>query len=256
RRDDWHVLETGQPVAVIEEVHVPGKERMIIQTVKTPLYEASGRIIGLQGIFFDITKQRKMEEDLRNSEALYHSLVETIPQNIFRKDLEGHYTFVNRQFSKTLGKPREEVLGKTIADFLPPPLAREREADDRRVIETKKPFEAIEESKFSGEKGYNQVVKMPIFDAEGNVVGLQGMFWDITAQKMSAERIRKANTELARSRKELHVKNLELEDDLKMAREIQITMLPQTYPCFPRTASPEESAFRFTHRYLPTGTVG
>ena len=256
RRDDWHVLETGQPVAVIEEVHVPGKERMIIQTVKTPLYEASGRIIGLQGIFFDITKQRKMEEDLRNSEALYHSLVETIPQNIFRKDLEGHYTFVNRQFSKTLGKPREEVLGKTIADFLPPPLAREREADDRRVIETKKPFEAIEESKFSGEKGYNQVVKMPIFDAEGNVVGLQGMFWDITAQKMAAERIRKANTELARSRKELHAKNLELEDDLKMAREIQITMLPQQYPCFPRNALPEESAFQFTHRYLPTGTVG
>src|SRR6185312_5821685 len=61
---------------------------------------------------------------------------------------------------------------------------------------------------------------------------------------------------LARSRKELHAKNLELEDDLKMAREIQITMLPQQYPSFPRTASPEESEFQFTHRYLPTGTVG
>jgi sigma-B regulation protein RsbU (phosphoserine phosphatase) len=256
RRDDWRVMETGQPFTDIEEVQPPGKERFYIQVVKTPLYDASGRIIGLQGMFWDITKQRQMEEDLRTSEALYHSLVETIPQNIFRKDLAGHYTFVNRQFCRTLKKTREEVIGKTIADFLPPELAAQREENDRMVIETKKPFEAIEESRFTGEKGYNQVVKMPIFDAEGKVIGLQGMFWDITAQKMAAERIRRANTELARSRKELHTKNIELEDDLKMAREIQITMLPQQYPSFPRTASPEESAFHFTHRYLPAGTVG
>ena len=256
RRDDWHVMETGQPFTAIEEHQPPGREQFFVQTVKTPLYEASGRIIGLQGMFWDITKQRQTEESLRTSEALYHSLVETIPQNIFRKDLKGHYTFVNRQFCKTLQKTRDEVIGKTIGDFLPPDLAEQREADDRKVIETRRPFEAVEESKFTGERGYNQVVKMPIFDAEGNVIGLQGMFWDITAQKMAAERIRKANTELARSRKELHAKNVELEDDLKMAREIQITMLPQQYPCFPREASPEESAFHFTHRYLPTGAVG
>jgi sigma-B regulation protein RsbU (phosphoserine phosphatase) len=256
RRDDWHVLETGQPFTTIEEVQSQGSERFFVQVVKTPLYEANGRIIGLQGMFWDITKQRQMEENLRTSEALYHSLVETIPQNIFRKDLKGRYTFVNRQFCKTLGKTRDEVLGKTIADFLPENLAKDREADDRKVMETRRPFEAIEESKFSGERGYNQVVKMPIFNAEGDVIGLQGMFWDITAQKMAAERIRKANTELARSRKELHSKNLELEDDLKMAREIQITMLPQQYPSFPKTATPEESAFHFTHRYLPTGAVG
>ena len=78
-----------------------------------------------------------------------------------------------------------------------------------------------------------------IFDANGKVEYIVAEGRDITAQKMAAERIRKANTELARSRKELHTKNLELEDDLKMAREIQITMLPQQYPCFPRTASPE-----------------
>jgi PAS domain S-box-containing protein len=256
RRDDWRVLETGVPFTNIEEHQPSGGQRSFVQILKTPLYEASGRIIGLQGMFWDITKQRQMEEDLRRSEELYHSLVETIPQNIFRKDLQGRYTFVNRQFCKTLGKTREEVLGKTIADFLPAAIATEREGDDRKVIETRKPFEAVEESRFSGERGYIQVVKLPILDAAGEVIGLQGMFWDITAQKMAAERIRKANTELARSRKELHLKNLELEDDLKMAREIQITMLPQQYPSFPRTATPEESAFHFTHRYLPTGTVG
>ncbi len=256
-RDDLRVMETGKLMEIIEETQPVGAtEKSYHHVIKTPLYDASGQVIGLQGMVWDITNERHMEENLRSSEALYHSLVETIPQNIFRKDLEGRYTFCNRQFCKTLEKSFNEVIGKTIRDFLPPELAAVREENDRMVIETKKPFETVEESKFKGEPGYLQVVKMPIFDAEGKVVGLQGMFWDITAQKMAAERIRKANTELARSRKELHIKNMQLEDDLTMAREIQITMLPQQYPSFPQSASPEESAFCFTHRYLPTGAVG
>jgi len=255
RSDDWRVMESGQAFQSIEEHQPPGHDKIFVQVVKTPLF-ANGRIIGLQCIFWDITKERQMEESLRSSEALYHSLAETIPQNIFRKDLNGRYTFANRQFCKTLGKTLDEIVGKTISDFLPSELATQRESDDQKVIETGMPVEKIEEAKFSGEKGYIQVVKMPIRDAEGKVVGVQGMFWDITQQKMAAERIRKANTELARSRKELHTKNQQFEEDLKMAREIQLTMLPQQYPCFPRTADPAQSAFQFTHRYLPTSAVG
>jgi sigma-B regulation protein RsbU (phosphoserine phosphatase) len=41
-----------------------------------------------------------------------------------------------------------------------------------------------------------------------------------------------------------------------MAREIQLTMLPQQYPTFPRSASPSQSAIQFAHRYLPAGSVG
>jgi sigma-B regulation protein RsbU (phosphoserine phosphatase) len=47
-----------------------------------------------------------------------------------------------------------------------------------------------------------------------------------------------------------------MEDDLKMAREIQLTMLPLQYPAFPSSASPTESALQFTHCYLPAGSVG
>jgi sigma-B regulation protein RsbU (phosphoserine phosphatase) len=47
-----------------------------------------------------------------------------------------------------------------------------------------------------------------------------------------------------------------MEDDLKMAREIQLTTLPLQYPAFPPSSSPSASAFQFTHRYLPAGTVG
>jgi sigma-B regulation protein RsbU (phosphoserine phosphatase) len=100
------------------------------------------------------------------------------------------------------------------------------------------------------------VVKTPLRKADGTIIGLQAIFWDITQQRMAEEKIRKANAALAQSRRELSAKNLEMEDDLKMAREIQLTMLPQQYPTFPRGGPGSESAFQFTHRYLPTGSVG
>ena len=64
-----------------------------------------GRLRYYEGTVEDITQRKLAEENLRNSEALYHSLVETLPQNIFRKDLEKRFTFVNQRFCKTARPP-------------------------------------------------------------------------------------------------------------------------------------------------------
>lgn len=270
-RDDRTVLLGGKPLEQIEESRFHDGERRFIQVIKLPIFDGNGRVIGLQGMFWDITELKLAEEkirkahtelarsqvELRDSEALYHSLVETLPQNIFRKDLQERFTFANRQFCKTLGKSLAEIVGKTDCDFFPKELAAKYQTDDAQVIATRQSFETVEEHLLqSGEKIFVRVVKTPLLDAQGQIIGLQGMFWDITVQKLAEERIRQANTELARSQEELRVKNLLMEDNLKMAREIQLTMLPQQYPVFPRGAAPVDSAFHFTHRYLPAGTVG
>ncbi len=219
--------------------------------------DARGRLQHYEGTVEDITQRRLAEERMRNSEALYHSLVETLPQNIFRKDVQSRFTFANQQFCKVLGLPLEEVIGKSDADFFPPELAEKYRLDDQRIMATGEPFETVEENRRAdGNKRYVQVVKTPLYDTTGHVIGLQGIFWDITAQKVADERIRQINAELARSREELRLKNDQMEEDLKMAREIQITMLPQQYPVLPAGATAAESAFQFTHRYQPSGTVG
>ncbi len=219
--------------------------------------DPQGRLLYYEGTVEDITQRRQVEENLRNSEALYHSLVETLPQNIFRKDLQEKFTFANQQFCKVLGRRLEEIVGKTDFDFFPQELAAKYQQDDRRVLQTGQPYETVEENQPpGGEKIYVQVVKTPLKGADGKIIGLQGIFWDITQQRLAEEKIRQANAELASSREELHVRNVQMEDDLKMAKEIQLTMLPQQYPAFPRSASHKDSAFQFTHRYLPTGTVG
>jgi sigma-B regulation protein RsbU (phosphoserine phosphatase) len=216
-----------------------------------------GKLLYYEGTVEDITQRQEAEIKLRDSETLYHSLVETLPQNIFRKDLSERFTFANQQFCKTLDRKLEDIVGKTDFDFFPAEMAAKYQADDRRVMEAGQAFETIEEHRPPGhDKMYVQVVKTPLRGADGQIIGLQGIFWDITAAKLAEEQIRKTNAELARSREQLRAKNLEMEDDLTMAREIQLTMLPQQYPTFPRDAAPEASAFQFTHRYHPTGTVG
>ena len=82
------------------------------------------------------------------------------------------------------------------------------------------------------------------------------IFRDVTIRKQAEERERLVNAELARSQAELRKKNEILEDDLKMAREIQQAILPQQYPAFPPGVPPESSLLHFCHRYHPTGQVG
>jgi sigma-B regulation protein RsbU (phosphoserine phosphatase) len=219
--------------------------------------DPQGNLLYYEGTVEDITLRSKAEENLRNSESLYHSLVENSPQNIFRKDIQGRFTFANQQYCKHYQCKLEDILGKTDFDFFPTELAEKYRRDDWRVLETGQTMHITEEHQPKGqEKSYVQVVKSPLYDANGRIIGLQGMFWDVTTQHLAEERVRKANAQLAQSRKELHEKNLQLEDDLKMAREIQLSMLPLTYPSFPRNMATDDSAFQFTHRYLPTSTVG
>ena len=220
--------------------------------------DTDGHLLYYEGTVEDITQRRQTEENLRNSETLYHSLVETLPQNIFRKDLEGRFTFANQQFCKMLGKTLDQIVGKTDFDFFPHDLAEKYQRDDRKVKETGKPYDTVEENQPPGATGklYVQVVKTPLYDGGGNIIGLQGIFWDITAQREAEEKIRRVNALLAQHRKELRARNLQMEDDLKMAREIQMAMLPQQSPSFPRQAAPADSLFQFTSRYLPSGTVG
>src|ERR1022692_1646630 len=54
--------------------------------------DAQGRLLYYEGTVEDITQRRQAEENLRHSEALYHSLVETLPQNVFRRDIHGRFT--------------------------------------------------------------------------------------------------------------------------------------------------------------------
>ncbi|HEV3448552.1 MAG TPA: response regulator, partial [Gemmataceae bacterium] len=173
-------------------------------------------------------EQRLAEEAVRNSEALYHSLVETLPLNVFRKDLEGHFSFANLLFCRTVGKAREEILGKTDHDFYPSHLAEKYRQDDRRVSEGRQVLDITEEHcKPDGEKIYVQVLKSPVYDAYGSVVGTQAIFWDVTDKVLGQEAMQKAKeaAESANRAKSIFLANMSHEIRTPMNAIIGMTDL-------------------------------
>ncbi len=75
------------------------------------------------------------------------------------------------------------------------------------------------------------------------------------AMRYAIER-KRMSEQLHRYAAELREKNAQLESDFNMAREIQQIFLPDQYPTFPHSVAPEDSALKFSHRYISAEAVG
>lgn len=148
--------------------------------------DGSGKSIYVGGIGTDITA-------IRESEALYSSLVESLPLHVLRKDINGKVVFGNQRYCDAIGSPLEDLLGKTDFDLFPPDLAQKYCDDDRRVFDTGQVFNDIEEHEnVTGERVYVEIFKGPVRDSQGSISGIQVMYWDVTERKRAVEETRAA----------------------------------------------------------------
>ncbi len=130
---------------------------------------------------------------LLESASFLNTLLESMPMPVFYKDTKGRYIGMNKAFELLNGKPREELLGRCMADFAPPDLARIYKAKDAELWEN--PGVQIFESKMLGAWGtMHDVVfhKATFTNAAGEVGGLIGVVLDITARKQAEEALQKA----------------------------------------------------------------
>ncbi|WP_205229910.1 putative bifunctional diguanylate cyclase/phosphodiesterase [Azospira oryzae] len=128
---------------------------------------------------------------LAESEALYESLVQVMPQCLYRMDRESRITFANRALERHLGKPREAILGHSPREVYPADLAAKYRQDDLRVLqgETLNLIEEMVSLDSEQRKRYIEIVKTPTYAPDGSINGIQGIFWDITARKSAEEQI-------------------------------------------------------------------
>ena len=145
----------------------------------------------------------------RQSQALYHSLVEQLPAGIFRKDATGHYVLVNSWFCNLCSISPEQILGKT-ADEVAASETKENEVDSlnmgashhREIMRTGSTITDTEEHRdVSGQLRYVQVIKTPVFGAEGNVIGSQGVLMDVTEAKRAQEALLRSEEQLRQAQK-------------------------------------------------------
>ena len=159
--------------------------------------EANGEPKYLIGVVEDISKRKQIEIALQQSNAILNAINTTTPTMIYAKDLTGRILSANPAVLAALDKSKEEIIGKTDAEFLPNfEQAEYIRANDRQVMETGE-IQVYEETlDFPIGKRTYLSTKSPYRDKEGNIIGLIGISTDISERKQFEETLQAKNHEI------------------------------------------------------------
>jgi len=164
------------------------KDGRTFERTSKPLYK-SGTTKGRGWSFLDITERKNAEDALRKSEAHKYSLFQSLPDLIWLKDVNGVYLSCNKIYERIIGASEAEIVGKTDFDFF------DREFDE---IHGKFNLDAIaagttvsNEEWFTfaddGHQALFDVIKTPLYDFNGTLIGVLNIGHDITERKRAEE---------------------------------------------------------------------
>jgi PAS domain S-box-containing protein len=132
-------MRTVKTLEATEEHVPPGGQKMYVQVMKTPVYDARGVLLGTQGIFWDVTAHREAEEALKASERRYRQLTEAAQDGIVVADQEGRITVFNPAAQKLFGYAAEEVVGQPLTCLMPQEFQERHQHGFQRYLDTRVP---------------------------------------------------------------------------------------------------------------------
>lgn len=149
----------------------------------TGIRDDEGAVIASRTTVVDITERKRLEDQLRAREASLRILYEHLPQRIFVKDRNSVYRSCNLLYAGDLGITADEIVGKDDFAFYPRELAEVYRADDRSVMERGTAAQIEEPYQTSGQQYWVRTTKIPLRDERGDIVGVLGLFEDVSERK-------------------------------------------------------------------------
>lgn len=152
----------------------------------------SNEFEGSFAMFTDITLRKETQNALAKSELLLRTIINTIPDLVWLKDVNGVYLQCNKKFERFFGADESAIIGKDDYAFFNKELADFFRENDRKAIEASGPRINEEWLTFvaDGYCGLFETVKSPMYDAQGRLIGVLGIARDITARKMAEDALR------------------------------------------------------------------
>jgi len=193
-----------------------------------------------------------MSSKILDSGYLLENLMNNVPDAIYFKDRQSCFVMINKACADKHGwKSPEVVKGHSDFDVFSKEHAEQAFADEQKIIETGEPLRGIEEKETwpDGHETWASTTKMPLKNDAGEIIGTFGISRDITEHK-------EAELHAQRAAEEMRLIKEEMEDDFRMAGDLQKTFFPSGYPVFPEGAAPEERCVEFLHHFEACSNVG
>ena len=183
-----------------------------------------GKVTGEFGIARDITERKRVEEALRRSEARYKELWERAPVAYHVLDPDGKIAKVNQTEASMLGYQVQEMVGKSIFDFILPEQREEAQKRFRQKIRGLSVPKAEDRIylKKDGSQIYVVVDDVLERDAHGKVTGIRSTMTDITERKNAEETLARYISELRQLSKQLIT--VQEAERLRISRELHDEM--------------------------------
>ncbi|WP_245422959.1 sensor domain-containing protein [Neorhizobium huautlense] len=139
----------------------------------------------------DVTARKESEEALNEVRAQLQSVLQTIPDIVWLKSIDGHYMLCNHAFERLTGYTESEVVGKTDFDLFDVDRARYFRDLDRETVAAGRLI--VEEEwathKDSGERIRLETRKVPMLGPEGTVTAILGVSRDVTELYWSRQKV-------------------------------------------------------------------
>ncbi|MEO0035910.1 MAG: hypothetical protein RLZZ501_1933, partial [Pseudomonadota bacterium] len=152
---------------------------------------------GILVAFHDVTARRageRLQAELEKERGLLATLIHTIPDLVWLKDVGGVYLSCNHAFRRFIGRDEAEIVGRTDFDLVPRAQAEFFRAHDLTAIAAGRPTANEEWISFAedGQTALLETIKAPMLDAEGRVIGVLGIGRDITRRYQSELALRQS----------------------------------------------------------------
>ncbi len=229
-----------------------------VKTTKHPWIGQGGEVKGTYGVTSDISelvRTRNEQEqiatqlDLQNKtmeeeRQLMRLVIDSVPLNVYFKNRDHQFLIANQAVTEWFGyKNPEDLYDKSDRDIFSDAHWQQAEEDEKGIMETGEPMVGLIERETWRGKSDTWVLtsKYPWRNSDGEVVGTFGVSSDVSD-------LMRAQRKLENLAETFEDKNRDMAAELKLAREVQLALLPEKFPTF----SSGDRVVKFERLYQPT----
>lgn len=262
RQVEREIMETRVGVeGLTEHEKWEDREDTWVKSTKRAWVDGDGKVRGTYGVTIDISKLMRTREKLEKVTTELNQqngrieeerekmrlIFDNVPLHVYFKNRDHEFVIANQAIARWFGfDSPEKLYTKTDRDIFSKEHWSKAEADEIKIMETGEPIVGtIERETWSGKSDtWVMTSKYPWRGSEGEIVGTFGVSTDISDLMV-------AQQALERSAERFEKKNRQTAEELQLAREVQLALLPGEFP----ETSGEAGVMNFYRLYEPAGEL-